>query len=416
MKLQYRILMPALIAVALVMTLLGGILINASFSARLDSEREKLAERVALAAYAAQAAYTNYAVQGVDADIGALAGEGYLLSAAEGEIPSRIYLSGKTLRAERALKLSNETYMLMVDADVSELYAHRAYLLRCYRAAYIGAILLISAIMLLITRWITRPLAELADASKALARGKLDSRAEINSRDEIGELATAFNFMADTLSDQLERQRRFIDDFSHEIKTPLAAMIGHADAIRAGKLSAEEITLSANTIFQVGKRLDALSAAMNAWILLKRDTPEMQKIRVSLLFDEILAMFPARIASKSDAVILASKPLMNSLLANLVKNALNAGARNIDLLCKLDSGIARISVSDDGCGIAKEMIAHITEPFFRVDKARSRENGGAGLGLALCKEIADMHGAQLRIKSAPGVGTIATIEIRGEAV
>lgn len=445
MKLRYRFLFPALIAVACAMAAFGSAVLGASFAARFGGERDKLGRELRATANVLESSYANYALQNMDAgdeqlrEIACRQGAMIAELGGEGERSGAIRLSGRVLRAETPLRLGEHRYLLTVESDLSELYEERAALITLYRASYAAAILFVAGIMAAIARSVTKPLSELAEVSAALAEGNLTRRAPILSDDEIGGLARSFNRMSDELTDQLARRTRFINDLTHEMKTPLSAMIGHAERIRSGRLGEEDMLIAAQTILREGKRLDALARAMTEWILFKNEALSMHEMSVHMLFRDALGAFVEspqnlRIAESSqDVLVYGNRALLTALLTNLIQNALNAGAAEVTLASGIEcaespapsgrsengrsfAATVRITVADDGCGISKAELQRVMEPFYRVDKARSREVGGVGLGLALCREIAQIHGATLRLESAPGAGTKAIFEIRGREV
>ncbi len=428
MKMKYRFLFPTIAVVALGFALFGSLLISVAFHGQLAIQKQMIAERASQIKYATQAAYTNYALQGIRVsddrirEIACAQGDGIEIVRAEKPISEGIWLDDQTLYAETPLTLSEANYCLRVSSDLSSIYDQRVHLLRCYHIAYATALLVIGATLLILVRHVTRPLEALKAVSNAFSRGELEERAPVENTDEIGALAAAFNGMADEISGQLNRQSRFIDALTHEMRTPLTAMIGHAETIRMGNLSDEEILAASQTILREGKRLSALSDKMTEWILLKHHVLTPHELSTMMLWEDTFSAFECSLGDRSlklnpaaeDAIIRGDRALMTMLLANLVRNALNAGAREILFHCEyIDSHAVRMTVSDDGCGMNEAELSRITEPFYRIDKARSRANGGMGLGLALCKEIAQRHDAILRFESAPGHGTRAIIEMAG---
>ena len=328
-----------------------------------------------------ESSYANYALQNMDAgdeqlrEIACRQGAMIAELGGEGERSGAIRLSGRVLRAETPLRLGEHRYLLTVESDLSELYEERAALITLYRASYAAAILFVAGIMAAIARSVTKPLSELAEVSAALVKGNLTCRAPIHSDDEIGGLARTFNRMSDELTDQLVRRTRFVNDLTHEMKTPLSAMIGHAERIRSGRLGEEDMLIAAQTILREGKRLDALARAMTEWILFKNEAPSMHETSVHMLFRDALAAFVEspqnlRIAESSrDFVVYGNSALLTALLTNLIKNALNAGATDVTLECgiecdkapapsaQLENGCpnfatVQITVADNGCGIS----------------------------------------------------------------
>ena len=381
MKLRYRFLFSALIAVACAMAVFGSAVLGASFAARFGGERDKLGRELRATAIVLESSYANYALQNMDAgdeqlrEIACRQGAMIAELGGEGERSGAIRLSGRVLRAETPLRLGEHRYLLTVESDLSELYEERAALITLYRASYAAAILFVAGIMAAIARSVTKPLSELAEVSAALVKGNLTCRAPIHSDDEIGGLARTFNRMSDELTDQLVRRTRFVNDLTHEMKTPLSAMIGHAERIRSGRLGEEDMLIAAQTILREGKRLDALARAMTEWILFKNEAPSMHETSVHMLFRDALAAFVEspqnlRIAESSrDFVVYGNSALLTALLTNLIKNALNAGATDVTLECgiecdkapapsaQLENGCpnfatVQITVADNGCGIS----------------------------------------------------------------
>lgn len=428
MKMKYRFLFPTVAVVALGFALFGSLLISVAFHAQLAFQRQAIAESLSQIRYATQAAYTNYAIQGIRAsddrirEIVRAQGGGAEITRAEEPRSESIWLEGRTLYAEAPLALSDANYCLRVSSDLSSIYDQRALLLRCYHIAYAAALLVTGVTLLILVRHVTRPLEALKAVSSAFSHGELDRRAPVEGTDEIGALAAAFNGMADEISGQLNRQSRFIDALTHEMRTPLTAMIGHAETIRMGNLSDEEVLAASQTILREGKRLSALSDKMTEWVLLKHHALAPRDLSTMMLWEDTVSTFEYSLGDRrlklnpaaQDAIIRGDGVLMAALLANLVRNALNASAKEITFHCEFtDPHAVRMVVSDDGCGMSEAELSRITEPFYRVDKARSRANGGMGLGLALCKEIAQRHDAILRFESAPGRGTSAIIDMAG---
>lgn len=429
MKMKDRFLIPTIVVVALGFALFGSLLISVAFHAQFDVQKQMIAESISQIKYATQAAYTNYALQGIQVsddriqEIVRDQGDGIEIARIDETIAESIWLDNQTLYAQTPLTLSETNYCLRVCSDLSNIYAQRAHLLRCYHVAYVAALLVIGATLLILVRHVTQPLDTLKAVSGAFSRGELEKRAPVENTDEIGALAAAFNGMADEISDQLIRQRRFIDALTHEMRTPLTAMIGHAETIRMGNLSGEEVLAASQTILREGKRLSALSDKMTEWVLLKHHALTLRDLSTMMLWEDVFSTFECALEDRrlmlnpaaQDAIIQGDRALMTVLITNLIRNALNAGAKEILFHCEFtNSRTIRMTVSDDGCGMNEEELSRITEPFYRIDKARSRANGGMGLGLALCQEIAQRHNAILRFESSPGHGTTAIIDMAGK--
>ena len=206
------------------------------------------------------------------------------------------------------------------------------------------------------------------------------------------------------------RQSRFVADLTHELKTPLASMIGYADLLRSGMLDDVRRRTAADAIYHESIRLESLSQQLLALQGLQKNGIALQAVDVAAVFHDVarsLPNAPLALDAPAGATVQADRVLLADLLRNLAVNALHASApgNTVRLICT-DAGSGwRLAVIDTGCGIPAEAIPHLTEPFYRVDKARARADGGSGIGLALCAEIAAAFGTKLNFASEVGAGT-----------
>lgn len=206
------------------------------------------------------------------------------------------------------------------------------------------------------------------------------------------------------------RQSRFVADLTHELKTPLTSMIGYADLLRSGMLDDVRRRTAADAIYHESIRLESLSQQLLALQGLQKNGIALQAVDVAAVFHDVarsLPNAPLALDAPAGATVQADRVLLADLLRNLAVNALHASApgNTVRLICT-DAGSGwRLAVIDTGCGIPAEAIPHLTEPFYRVDKARARADGGSGIGLALCAEIAAAFGTKLNFASEVGAGT-----------
>jgi len=274
---------------------------------------------------------------------------------------------------------------------------------------------------------IFRPLGIVADTSRQIAGGDYGKRIKIKGDNELSKMAGDFNTMAEQierqihiLEDEAAQKQQFVDNFAHEIRTPLTSIYGYAEYMQKVSLSEEEIIESAQFIIDEAEHMKKISNSLLDLATLRIYEPVKNKISIQKLFEDINQTLKKTLSEKGVTLICQSgadflegqEDLMKSLLLNLCFNAIKACAANegvIRLEAREENGAAVLSVTDNGCGIPKESIAKVAEPFYRVDKARSREEGGAGLGLALCRQIAEVHGAEMTIESAAKKGTTITI-------
>lgn len=303
--------------------------------------------------------------------------------------------------------------------DVTEVYEERARGFAVYRNITLLLLVLSSIFMYFISYWLTKPIRILTQAAKKMTAGDYGYRAEEISSDEMGQLTCDFNHMASVVEEnirKLENEVRaredFIAAFSHELKTPLTAVIGYADVLRSRKLDEEKHFLAANYIYTEGSRLEAMSLRLLDIIVAGRCEPEIQEMEAGSLFAYLESIYaekkeysfrfafePCRIRAESD--------LLKTVLLNLTDNACKASEPGdlVEVTGRKTKEGYLFSVKDQGVGIPEEECRKITEAFYMVDKSRSRSHNGAGLGLALCVEILKLHNSELMIESTPGQGS-----------
>lgn len=220
----------------------------------------------------------------------------------------------------------------------------------------------------------------------------------------------------------MESQNQFIGNFTHELKTPMTSIIGYADLIRTQSLDEQEQIEAINYIYSEGKRLERLSLKLldifvtdNAEINLTVASPKkiVESVISNLQNNYLKKEFHC--CKCEEGTCMLEPDLVRSLVINLIDNGRKAMANGGHIYVQTtmtDKGCI-IQVKDDGRGMPKDAIAHITEAFYRVDKSRSRQQGGAGLGLALCENIIKLHNGNINFKSKENVGTIVNVELKG---
>lgn len=217
-----------------------------------------------------------------------------------------------------------------------------------------------------------------------------------------------------------DRQSRFVADLTHELKTPLTSLIGYADLLRSAPLDESRRRAAADAIYHESTRLESLSQQLLALQGLQTDGVTLGSVPVAAVFADVARSLPDAALdcdAPAGAAVRADRVLLADLLRNLVLNALHAEPKDgtVHLTCAEAGGQWRLTVRDNGCGIPAGALPHLTEPFYRVDKARARANGGSGVGLALCAEIAAAFGTKLEFESTPGEGTTVAICLQKEA-
>jgi signal transduction histidine kinase len=315
------------------------------------------------------------------------------------------------------LILLGDHYSVYTIKDVTEVFDNIIamtwrFVLICGIGIIVGTLLII-----LFVRHASKPLIKLKDTTRRIAVGEYDKRAQVQSKDEVGELATNFNAMADAvqshisdLEDTAKRQQLFIGGLTHEFKTPLTSMIIHSDTLLSADLSKEEAQNSLIHIHAQCRWLERLSQGLFKLLTLEEDI-KIKFENVKTLFDDIIestaeTMRERETPLKSEYNIESLKmdyDLMKSLLINLIDNASKASEPGQPITLRAYDNA--LEVRDNGKGIPQGEIERITDPFYMVDRSRSKKTGGSGLGMALVKRIADAHDVRLVIDSQINVGT-----------
>lgn len=315
--------------------------------------------------------------------------------------------------------------------DLSGVYTARQSQQQLFFTAYIVVVVLGIAAAIVLSFAMTRHLHRLTTVVRKIAGGDLSTRSRIPSKDEFGQLSRDFDVMADKLQEnisrlesEMQRQESFMGAFAHELKTPMTSIIGFADLLRQGNLDENTRMMAAEYIYSEGHRLEKLSFKLLDLILLKKDSLVMKRVMLSNYMAEIeKAMTPnlkkkgIRLVCRAEQKPAVLEPdLVKSLLYNLIDNASKAmdGDGIIAVKAAAIPGGCQFFVVDNGRGMEEQELSKITEAFYRVDKSRSRQQGGAGLGLSLCKQIAQLHGGSIQFASKPGTGTQVTVTLYGK--
>lgn len=330
------------------------------------------------------------------------------------------------------LSAGDQELELLARFDVSHVYELRQTQQRQYVVVYLVVVFFGIAAAVVLSFALTRRLHRLTATVRKISGGDLSRRSHITSSDEFGQLSRDFDAMADKLQENInrlesdmQRQERFMGAFAHELKTPMTSIIGFADLLRQGNLDENTRMMAADYIYSEAHRLERLSFKLLDLLLLKKDGISLRGVWLGTYLEEIeRALAPGlkqkniRLVCKAEQKRVWLEPdLVKSLLYNLVDNASKAmdeggiiALRAIDI-----PGGCRIQVADNGRGMEQAELSKITEAFYRVDKARARSQGGAGLGLPLCKQIAELHGGSIQFASEPGKGTRVTVTLYGKA-
>lgn len=335
---------------------------------------------------------------------------------------------GHSLQVISTIQMGEDHLLLEARFDTADVYTARQVQLKLFFLIYIVVVLMGAVAAGALSYVLTKHLDKLTATTRQIAGGDLSVRSDIRTQDEFGQLSRDFDAMTQRLEEniaglesQMQRQEAFMGAFAHELKTPMTAIIGYADLLRQGSLPEDTRLMAADYIYSEGQRLEKLSFKLLELLLLEKDTLSVKEINLAaFLADVEKALMPGlekrniRLVCRGVRDKVKLEPdLVKSLLYNLVDNAAKAmdGAGDISVRGVLIPGGCQFLVTDNGRGMEETELSRITEAFYRVDKSRSRQQGGAGLGLALCRRIAEFHGGYIRFASTPGSGTQVTVTL-----
>ena len=342
---------------------------------------------------------------------------------------------GRTvLHAASPLALEDGILYLENCREVSEIFASRSEQYQNFFALMLVLIGTVGALALVVSAMLVRPLNRLSHAARQMAEGELDQRVTVRGDDEIAQLLADFNVMAHRIQRQVQelkaaaqRKEDFTGSFAHEIKTPLTSIIGYADLLRSRPATEEQVRQSAGYIFNEGRRLESLSRKLMDLIVLNKHDFPLRPVPLDAFLNRVggtlrpsLEQQGIRLTVCAQAATALMEPdLMETVCLNLLDNARKAIETGGEILMEgfsQEDGTPCIQVTDSGRGIPAEDLNRVTEAFYMVDKSRSRTQGGAGLGLALCRRITELHGGTLELESSPGQGTVVRVRLKGETL
>jgi heavy metal sensor kinase len=270
-----------------------------------------------------------------------------------------------------------------------------------------------------------RPVDEVTNTARAITSHNLNRRIRITkAKDEIGRLAETLNEMISRLDQSFKKIRQFSADVSHELKTPLTVLKGEIEvALRRERTGGDYRTILRSNLEEINN----MTKVVDDLLLLSRaDTGEVPLTKtvvdLSEFLSEIQIQSQVLATSKSidvylhnnqEVYALADPLRLKAMMLNLVENGIKYSPQGgrIDITLDKENSSALITVSDQGIGIPQEALPHIFDRFFRVDKARSRQEGGSGLGLSICKWIAEAHNGSISARSELGKGSAFTVRI-----
>jgi two-component system OmpR family sensor kinase len=275
-----------------------------------------------------------------------------------------------------------------------------------------------------------RPLRRMGAVAKDIAAGDLTRRVEpATSKTEIGRLGLALNGMLSQIEAAFaqrtaseSRLRRFIADASHELRTPLTSIRGYSEMLRRGAAqSPTDSELARRRIEDEALRMSILVDDMLLIARLDQGRPlEMKPVDLQSIArdaaDDARAVAPQRdvkVDAPTPVMVTGDDTRLRQVVGNLMRNALvhTPGTTPIEIAVSTENGFARISVADHGPGLRPDEVERIFEPFYRADPSRSRDRGGAGLGLSIVNAVVSAHGGRVRVRETSGGGATFDVEL-----
>ncbi len=299
---------------------------------------------------------------------------------------------------------------LMKQYHISPTASHQMFLDAVHRyLIWASLVALVCAVVgsVVLTRKVLRPLSMMTDVTTQLAAGEYAARVPITSRDEVGQLGDAFNRMADSLQQTEHLRRTMVSDVAHELRTPLTNMQGYLEALRDNVVTPNpavfdllhEETLRLVKLVEALLQLTKADAARMTLHLQPVALHEIVDHAVDLLQPQFVAN-DIRVCSRlapEITTVMADKDKLGQAIHNLLQNAWQytppGGAVDIDI--RQETGQLILRVTNSGEGIAPDDVPFIFERFYRGEKSRSRDRGGAGIGLAIVKQLIEAHGGQV---------------------
>ncbi len=324
------------------------------------------------------------------------------------------------------ITIGQDNFCLMNAFDMSSIYSERNRQLVYFFMLDIIILFLAVAGEMVLSSYLTAPISRLNKLSQGIASGSYSARTNINTSDEIGQLSRSFDAMAEAVERQIDqlnldiiKREEFVADFSHELKTPMTAIMGYAKMLRDGYADEDERRVALSYIYSECKRLEQLSKKLISLMRLGEGRLELGSVSAKWAGERLKEIVHPLCGDVQveydieDSYVKADGTLLLDLLKNLIENAIKAQPKDNRVIVngRCMGGKYVFSIKDNGIGMDEEDLKHIQEPFYMADKSRSRSQGGSGLGLAICRKICACHNTALSFTSSKGEGTCVSFEL-----
>lgn len=312
----------------------------------------------------------------------------------------------------------NNKYELIIAKNVESLDSEFRSLMTTYSVTAGSVSLVLAVVLYFVLKKLSGPLETLRKTTEKIETGDFSARVEERGNDEFTLVAKSFNLMLDTINEQMEtleqeadRKQMLVDNMAHELRTPLTSIHGYAEYLEKANTTEERRLIAAKYIMSESERLQKISEILLDDAFIRENEIEMSDIDLGAVLADIAEKLQMRAENAGVEITCDTAPvtvkgnetLLSMLFYNLTENAIKACSAGGKV--KISCSECQAVIEDNGKGMTEEQLLHITEPFYRTDKSRSRAEGGAGLGLALCKQIVLTHKAEMNFESKIGQGT-----------
>lgn len=330
------------------------------------------------------------------------------------------------LRVFELLEAPYESYQLYYYKPLSDFYTLWQSLKVVFAVISLCCSAVLAAVLYLLLYEMTSPLQRLGESIRQMQNGEGFEPVEVQGNDDIAELTSSFNEMAAEIEMQMQKlqkesqiKQQLVDDLAHEMRTPLTAIYGYAEYLQKAPYTQEELYDALEYIMSESKRLTHMGQELLTMAIYREDELKAEQITTEELAKDVSGMLESALQEKRLKLKKTIKPvtfegdraMLVCLLRNLIENAARASESGscIWLVMQRFKEFVKIQVRDEGIGMEPHELERITDAFYRVDKARSRSNGGAGIGLNLCALIVKKHLGTMQFESVPKKGTTVTI-------
>lgn len=324
----------------------------------------------------------------------------------------------------RALSYGGKEYHIYLSNDLNDLIERNVRLSGVFAWVLIFALAAIVAFSGMAGAAIIAPIKKLAKETREIGSAATDKRINVGlAHDELKELAEVINTLLDNTQQTISNQERFVGDAAHEIRTPISIIKGNASLIR--RWGHKDTKIMDESLSAIEKETVYLSTLVDNMLFLAKSEQDIYRREIEIfslneLVDDLVRNVQLVAAnhiidykSGAEACIKANKPLISQLLRIILDNAVKYTPKGgfISVSCTSGENVCSVVITDTGMGIAPNDLPHIFERFYRADKARTRSQGGNGLGMAIAKKIADAYDCEILVQSSLGHGTKVSIMI-----